>query len=360
MLKIIDQGDICPLFGVMLILFVPGWMVASDRQKKWGVVIGVIAFLLYGGYALDAFPPKNADAVFSIALKALTAFGLVWGLSLLILPLVYGAFVFVREKVRKARAASEDARRKYEMEEETKRNAIAREKAERLAVPEAEKRKQEKEAKMTQEATDQKRCSDARASVELFYQLNAHLLASRFDKAMFDDWVKREMNGKSPEFTEERGKQLRRLMEDIILQVESAEAVLVPKGERSEARETARRYYAENKEFLSSYPPSLLEAFIRKEMGDTVPPDKCWDACHRIIGELQVHIGREQDKRKREEDAKKRNQEKIKELDKQIQNVHEQIKLQENSPMDAKIGEAEIGSLQKLIAELEEEKEKLK
>ena len=117
---------------------------------------------------------------------------------------------------------------------------------------------------MKKELEDQKKCSDAIASNELFYQLNAHLLGGRFDKAMFDEWVKREMHGKSPEFTEERGKQLRRLMEDIILQVQSAEVILVPKAERAAAREMPRTYYAENKEFLTNYPPSMLEAFIAR------------------------------------------------------------------------------------------------
>ena len=286
MLKIIDQGDICPLFGVMLILFVPGWMVASDRQKKWGVVIGVIGFLAYGGYALDAFPPKNADAVFSIALRALTVFGLVWGLSLLILPLVYGVFVFLREKVRKARAVAEDARRKHEMEEETKRNAIAREEAERQAVPEAERMKQEAMAARAEARKIRKRFDDARASLLLVYQQQGHRIAERLPREQFEELMKKFLDEtKPPEEFEHRAIQLLNLILGFVSEL-TPEVPTGPNAEVIAARTETEKFYLDRPEIHVTCPLPRFQAEIRVRIPDHATAEAAWKEARDMMKEI--------------------------------------------------------------------------
>src|SRR5437660_3933188 len=109
MLDIINRGhaDVCPLTGVILIMVVLGRLVASERQKMCGVVLGIVGFLVYGAYALQEFPPKSAEHLFAIALRSLIVFGLVVGLSWLILPLVVGGAIMIWRRMKETSAAAD-------------------------------------------------------------------------------------------------------------------------------------------------------------------------------------------------------------------------------------------------------------
>jgi hypothetical protein len=64
MFDIINGGDLCHLTGVIVILLLLGRLLADERQKAWGTVLAVLAFLVFA-----VLSPTDAEDLFAIALR---------------------------------------------------------------------------------------------------------------------------------------------------------------------------------------------------------------------------------------------------------------------------------------------------
>ncbi len=308
MLDIINRGhaDVCPLTGVILIMVVLGRLIATERQKMCGVVFGIVGFLVYGGYALQEFSPKDGEHLFSIALRSLIVFGLVVGLSWLVLPLVVGAATTIWRRMREASAAADEEyqRIQQQWEAEDRQRKEAEEWA--RSAPAREKAQEEAEAKAKEDAAIRKRKEDARAACIFLYEQQAHLVGPRLAKESFEEMLKQFLGDHQPvEEVERRAIQLQNLILGHAQQLDPATKKL-PKAEIEEARAEVTRYYDSNKELLKDvYPPELFQSYLRLHMASNLEPEACWLACHKLIGRLQKLVERERESKKKQDERQR-------------------------------------------------------
>ena len=218
MLDILDQGDPCALFTVVLILVGVGGRLSDPIRRRWGVGLGVVAFLAYGGYAWDVLLPSTAQALLGITLRSLAAGGLATGLAWLALPpvdfLYRHAVLLPAEKCRAGAEAA--ARRRAERARLREQEEARRRREEEYArsAPERERAQREAEAAAPQRAEAQRRREEARIACEVLYALHAPDIGQRLTKETFDDFVKRRLgDDRTPEYVEERARQLREIIE---------------------------------------------------------------------------------------------------------------------------------------------------
>ena len=110
MLKIINEGDLWFLLGVILILFCLGKVYTDQRQKLVGGLIALLAFLAFAGNSLEDRQPRTAEELFHIAERALVTFGLTLGLSWIILAVLAAITHPFREAVKASREAARQRR----------------------------------------------------------------------------------------------------------------------------------------------------------------------------------------------------------------------------------------------------------
>src|SRR5437867_608183 len=87
LLRILDQGDLCVLGLVVVILVMLGNQLAGETERRWARALGIVAFLAYGFTRLVGTPPRWAEELLEMTVRALVASGLVFGMALLIVPL---------------------------------------------------------------------------------------------------------------------------------------------------------------------------------------------------------------------------------------------------------------------------------
>ena len=216
LLHILDQGDGCALFTVVVVLLLVGSRLSDPSQQRWGAGLGVTAFLAYGAHAWGAF--GTAEALLDVTLRALAAGGLTMGLAWMALPVaqfLYGRVVVLPGE--KSRAWAQAAWRRREERRLAREQDMARRRraAEdvRLA-PQRERARAEAEAAACRRADAQRRREEARAACEVLYALHAADVAQRFGKEAFDDFVKRHLgDDRPPETVEQRAQQLRQVIE---------------------------------------------------------------------------------------------------------------------------------------------------
>src|SRR6266446_8828675 len=123
MMHVIDNGNLSALVGANVILLWLGNKFAESRQKKWGGFLAILAFLGYCGYAFDRTPPRDAERLFEITVRALVTFGLTLGFSWIVLALLAGVFGPVLARM-KADAAKRKVEREIRKQKEKERLQI--------------------------------------------------------------------------------------------------------------------------------------------------------------------------------------------------------------------------------------------
>ena len=94
-LDIVDEGELCSLFTVVLILLVIGGQVSTEIHRRWGWGLAVAGLLAYVAYAWELFQPSTADELLRITVRGLAAGGLILGLSWMILPALHALARFL-------------------------------------------------------------------------------------------------------------------------------------------------------------------------------------------------------------------------------------------------------------------------
>jgi len=123
-------------------------------------------------------------------------------------------------------------------------------------------------------------------------------------------------------------------------------------------------YYAEVEAYVRDrYPAAIITAFIRYEMGEGKTVRERWEACHRMIAQLQALVVERMEERRRQvaEREQRRQQlaRRIREIDEAIAGLHREISLQQASPLDVEIIEQEVAGIRLRIRELQIERYEL-
>ena len=219
-LDIVNQGDLCFVPLLVLVLLFVGSKISSETQQHLGSRLAIGGFMVYCVYGFLTFRPQKAEDLLWVAIRGLLAAGLVLGFSWLLLPVVaflyhhsIGALVDsvrdlrlrIRQRAQERRARREDARRlrTHAAEEERWRREAER----RRPDEEARTRAQEEAQRRSEEA--QRRREAARDRVELFYRLYFADIGSRVKEEWFNTYVERNMGDNHPaDYVEQRAERL--------------------------------------------------------------------------------------------------------------------------------------------------------
>ena len=143
---------------------------------------------------------------------------------------------------------------------------------------------------------DQRRRAVTRSVAEAFFQLHKHDLAPRFDKAAFDEWAGKYMHdGCSPEFVEERGRQLIALMDAIR---NTLPDTTTPSAEVKAARDDVEAFYQERPEIHTVCPPRRFLAEMRVRIPDDASAETARKEARDMMKELLDISALEEENRK--------------------------------------------------------------
>ncbi len=303
MLEIVLTGDVCSLFGGILVLLFLGNLLADTRQKRAGVVLAVLGFLAFLAFAWGQTPPHNADRLFNL-LRSLLASGFTLGMAWLVLPLVMGVWQFLKL----AQAASLASAQEWERKE---RARIAAERGTAGDGGGGEKQ------------------ADAGAEQA---------------KKAAEELAKQEAEaGHTAKAEAERRRQ---------------EADL--RSEKGKAREHLREFYGRNEPLLeAAYTRSELEAFVAADMHDGLELPALWGVCLKKLAELRTLADRQREKERKEEGRRAVRNLRLKKLDAEIEACREKIANAERTQQDSDLLEDEKRGLVLKIRELEHQKESL-
>jgi hypothetical protein len=230
LLRIIDQGDVCNLGMVIVLLMLVGNALTDDRQKRIGMILATIALVAHGVHRFLARPPGTAEALLELTFHSLVAGGLALGAVWVLLALLAAAWRFL-VAVLWGTPGSFLAAAKSSHTARQQRHA---ERAQR----EQENRLKQAEEDARQRADEESRC---------------------------------------------QSEQMARQQEE-----QKARENL----ERAEVLEEVERWYAENRPYLASLPLIEFRSWKKKYLADHVPVTEQWDAVGGLAAEHRDEIKR--------------------------------------------------------------------
>ena len=216
------DGDFLALLFAAGIVFYAGLVVSARHPKVYqiGKWLGGLSFLAYvaAGISFDGYDPL--DCLFAYAVKGGVFAALTIGASRLIATVAiwtWEILMFIPQRLADRRTAT---RRRAEQEVRRKQEEADRLYVEEQARQQSEQRRRDGEEyqKRSQEvakrqAIELRRRVDARAECEFYYGKHHNEISYRFDRSMFDAFMKTYMNdSQPPDAVEERGGQLRSIM----------------------------------------------------------------------------------------------------------------------------------------------------
>lgn len=143
-LDFFDLQDVIPLvLLIWLLAFVGGQMSTNEDDRWWARGFAVVGFLLYCGFAIEAWQPSRAGDFLELGVRALLAMGIVHGLARIAVPIVRFLYKHLwAEPMAKQRAWAEEKER---------RDAAERAACEKAEAEQAERKRQEDEQRRRQE-----------------------------------------------------------------------------------------------------------------------------------------------------------------------------------------------------------------
>jgi hypothetical protein len=208
-----------PAIGLLLVLLWLGSMMAGDPiHRMWAARLGSLAFVGHAVYLGSTMWVSGIEWI-AVAITAALVGGLVYGGSLIALPILAAAYGGTLGRAgstvgswrARQRAAADEQRRRREQEEYQRR---AREEYER-AAPERERLRQEEERRKAAAALDARRRRDARAACELAYSRCAVEIGQRFSRQELQRFMETYMGDEhAADDVERRGEELRQVMAD--------------------------------------------------------------------------------------------------------------------------------------------------
>jgi hypothetical protein len=201
------------LFLCCLLLFIGAKIGGNDpRSITVGKVLGYVSFLGYCAVAICHFTPAHPAQIAAIIIRALLLTGIVVGTAWILTPLlriVLGA----RDRIAAARrqrqldAAHRRVQAERALEEQERRRDESERRRRQLELDQETKERLRKQRNID----EQNKCRRvaARAQCERLYRLCKHVIASRFDQAALDEWMRKYMaDDQPPDVVEKHGEQL--------------------------------------------------------------------------------------------------------------------------------------------------------
>jgi hypothetical protein len=248
-----------PAIGLLLVLLWLGSAVAGNTvHRVWAARLGSLAFVGHAMYLGSTMWVGGIEWI-AVAMTAALVGGLVYGGSLIALPMLAAAYggtlgravSGLRSWKAAQRQAADDRRRKREQEEYQRRS---REEYER-AAPERERQRQEEERRKAAAAQDARRRRDARAACELAYSRCAVEIGDRFSRQELERFMGTYMgDDHAAEDVERRGEELCKVMADY-RQPDKPE-------KKKRTMQDLAEWYLREKQAIESLP---LEEFVRLE-----------------------------------------------------------------------------------------------
>ncbi|HUY33185.1 MAG TPA: hypothetical protein VMV69_10415 [Pirellulales bacterium] len=223
----LHYSDFFSTFFLCCLLLIVGIKIAGEHPLSitYGKRAGYVTFLAYCIVALLHFSPSDAGEIAAIVIRALIFTGIVVGATWILMPIIQGLGA-AGEKKRAARHRREldQERRRHEeerqrLDKERRRGDDERKSLQLEIQRDSDTRAQRQ--RMVAELEKRQRLA-ARAQCELLYNLYKPLIASRFDKAALDEFMKKYMgDDQTPETVEKHGQQLCELIENHRREVEA-------------------------------------------------------------------------------------------------------------------------------------------
>ena len=290
LLDFFSLNDWLPLILLICLLYFVGRQVAGDSaaDRWWARGFGIAGFLFYVGAGIARWGVRTPTGIFQICVQATFAMATVFGAALVTVPIV--RFLHEQLWTRPRALTATDSRKREQAVIEQRR----REKEdERRREPDRERERKEYEKQAKERAFEQKRREDCRASAEIKFQLHQHVLAARFDKAAFDNWVKQYMNDQFPaSYVEERAKQISELIDVFLQKIEPVSTG--PSTEVIAARSDLEAFYQENPEVHALCPPRRFQAEIRVRIPDNASKETAWKEARDMMKELLDLVAQDQ------------------------------------------------------------------
>lgn len=231
------SGDLCSTLALLGILgFVGTWMVGRhDSLRTCGLRLGAGAFIGVASHEAVRSRASSADTLLPVALESLIVAGFVVAGSWTILPLLacvhdHTLAVFL-SRIRVWRWAWIGRARERRLRREQERKRCQAAEQQRRLAPEWERQAREEEARQRTCVEAQRRRDDARARVELAYNLLAPQLGERCSRELFGDYCERFLNdglspqaGKGPVGSESEAQMFVELTQDFERQRQEVEA----------------------------------------------------------------------------------------------------------------------------------------
>jgi hypothetical protein len=208
-------ADLFPLLVGAGLLVLLARRVAPDQEHRQpsGRLIAAAVFLVYLAAFFGDFLPGAGDGISGV-LRGLALAGIAAALAGLVRA-------FSRALLQRAGGAVNNARRTLRTSGESRREKIARQAREAEAERVLRERQEESRRARELEAPRARRREDARARVEILFQLNAPELGARLTREMFEAFVARYMgDDRPPEYVEARAEQFAAVIAEHLRRVE--------------------------------------------------------------------------------------------------------------------------------------------
>ena len=216
---LIDEGDVCGLLILILLLGVVGGKMIERQPtlQMWGLrfAIGVaIVFALLRGADISYV---SASELVSVVLSGLAAGAIVLGPTWIVLAIIGFAHGYYRNLKDAARRAGDDRRRRKEdrkraREQERQQSKWEREAPQRERAAQEAQQRQLIESQQTETGRHQR--EDARVACELLYSLREPDIKDRFSREQFDDFVSKYLTDEKPvEIVQKRAAELQTLIQ---------------------------------------------------------------------------------------------------------------------------------------------------
>lgn len=201
LIRIIDQGDVCTLGFVVVLLLWVGRLMADQRQQYIGSILAAAVLVLFAIRGLLQ-PITTAEGLLQVTVRSLVASGLTLGASWIVLPLAALPFRFLIrvcwETPKRQSHGRQERRKEWQQREDERRSVKEREDRERKERDEAAERgrleagkKQEEVAEATRKEAEKK--TELRASIEKWFDEHEALLES-YPRVRFHAWLERNLS----------------------------------------------------------------------------------------------------------------------------------------------------------------------
>jgi flagellar biosynthesis GTPase FlhF len=222
----LDSTDVCSLTLVAVAITIVGNIVSGMRpdRKQLGMKVGLGVFLVWVAVWLMENGLDNPNLVFGTIYRGLVFALIISGVVRTFRPM-FAAMDEAAEARKRDREWKREQKKREKDRAKEQKEAAERERLRKMEwernAPERERQSQEAEERRRHGEQEQHRRTEARADALREFNRHREVVKKRFTRKDFDEYLGEFMNDKfSAEIVEQRGSELKSLMQYHVLQVD--------------------------------------------------------------------------------------------------------------------------------------------